>query len=121
MLYLRENSVPEAFYTFNNLHLTPGGEESEPGDNSFFDMDGDGKGGGDFTSLFTDSAGLYPSNPLASLPATVMVRYYSSTSRLNADRHPTLPAFLPNQDRAALSLVRHFIINNDSVIGLGIF
>ena len=127
MVYLREKNtsgvspVPGFFYSWNDLNYSSTGEDSVPSGNSFFDMDGDGENTGDFTGLFTGAVELYPSSPLVSIPVTIMVRYYSSTANIARDANGSLPGFADEMDSSSVSLVRHFIINNDSVIGLGIF
>lgn len=120
-VYLMEDKVPTSFYdwkTYRNDGTTI------PNSFSHFDMDGDGEPHGDFTDLKTLSASKYRSSKLKTIPISVTVQYYSKASdlALARDWEAANPGRLYRSDSyASFSLTRDYVINDASVLGLGIY
>jgi hypothetical protein len=120
-IYLKEDVVPAVFREWNDLnHVDHSSDDVTPVQNTFFDMDGDQKNGGDFTALFTNSVNTYPSSKLTSLPVSITIHYYANADMMT--RAINMGPMLSNDpSTSSLYLGRRFIVNNDSVIGLGIY
>lgn len=117
-VYLREDAVPADFYTWSDLQLSGGSETLAANGKTFFDMNGDGKGNGDFANLLTGSS----YSDLMSLPVSVSVMYYPSKKYFEQARDlPVGPGNYPDTGYSTVSVTRNYIINNSSVLGLGFY
>lgn len=109
-IYLVENDVPEAFYTWDDLTT---GNNRTPVNKNFFDIDGDQEGGGDFRNLFNSPTALINSGSrISDLPVRITVRYYANKKDMATDRNELLPGFKKDYDSSLVSVTREYIIND---------
>lgn len=113
-VYLKEDHVPEKFYTWNDLKKTGATETASPANNTFFAMDSDDDNTADFTPLFLNSKTAVGSADylIKSLPVTVTIRYYGSTAALDNDKNTATPGFKEGYDGSIFSMSRDFVINH---------